>query len=190
MNPQVVFFLGYLGPQLEKARERENEKRKTFWCRSPKRLSKARTKKKSQNQNRLNLRSPRILIVMWLVQDWKKESESHSVMSDSLWPQGLYSPCNSPGQNTGVGSHSLPGDLSNPGMESRSPTLQVDSLPAEPPGKPKNTGVGSYPFSSRSSWPRNQTGVSCIAGGFFTNWAMREAHMQVTRLDAGLSSLP
>ena len=25
----------------------------------------------------------------------------------------------------------------------RSPTLQADSLPAEPPGKPKNTGVGS-----------------------------------------------
>ena len=36
-----------------------------------------------------------------------------------------------------------PGDLSNPGIEPRSPTLQVDSLPAEPQGKPKNTGVGS-----------------------------------------------
>ena len=33
----------------------------------------------------------------------------------------------------------------------------------------------AYPFSSWSSWPRNWTGVSCIAGGFFTNWAMREA---------------
>ena len=30
-------------------------------------------------------------------------------------------------------------------MEPRSPTLQADSLPAEPQGKPKNTGVGS-PF--------------------------------------------
>ena len=29
----------------------------------------------------------------------------------------------------------------------------------------------AYPFSNRSSWPRNQTRVSCIAGGFFTNWA-------------------
>ena len=28
-----------------------------------------------------------------------------------------------------------PGDLPNPGTEPRSPTLQVDSLPAEPPGK-------------------------------------------------------
>ena len=35
------------------------------------------------------------------------ESESHSVVSDSLWPRGLYSPWNSPGQNTGVGSLSL-----------------------------------------------------------------------------------
>ena len=36
-----------------------------------------------------------------------------------------------------------PGDLPNSGIEPRSPTLQADSLPAEPPGKPKNTGVGS-----------------------------------------------
>ena len=36
-----------------------------------------------------------------------------------------------------------PGDLPNPGIKPRSPVLQADSLPAEPPGKPKNTGVGS-----------------------------------------------
>ena len=41
------------------------------------------------------------------------------------------------------------GDLSNPGIEPRSPTLQVDSLPAEPPGKPKNTGVGSLSVLQR-----------------------------------------
>ena len=29
-----------------------------------------------------------------------------------------------------------PGDLPNPGIESRSPALQADSLPAEPQGKP------------------------------------------------------
>ena len=62
------------------------------------------------------------------------ESESRSVVSDSLQPHGLYSPWNSPGQHTGVGSHSL---------------LQ-----------------GIFP-----------TQVFCIAvaGGFFTNWAIREA---------------
>ena len=32
----------------------------------------------------------------------------------------------------------------------------------------------AYPFSSGSSWPRNLTGVSCIAGGFFTSWAIRK----------------
>ena len=36
-----------------------------------------------------------------------------------------------------------PGDLPNPGIEPRSPALQVDSLPSELPGKPKNTRVGS-----------------------------------------------
>ena len=36
-----------------------------------------------------------------------KVSESHSVVSFSLWPHGLYSPWNSPGQNTGVGGLSL-----------------------------------------------------------------------------------
>ena len=49
------------------------------------------------------------------------ESENHSVVSDSLWPHGLYSPRNSPGQNTGVGSLSLlqgifPIQGSNPGF--------------------------------------------------------------------------
>ena len=41
--------------------------------------------------------------------NWKKWSESEicSVMSDSLWPHVLYSSWNSPGQNTGVGSHFL-----------------------------------------------------------------------------------
>ena len=88
---------------------------------------------------------------------------------NSLWLHGLYSPWNSPGQNTGVGSPSLLQGIF-PGIKPRSPTLQADSLPTEPPGKPKNTGVNSYPFSRRSSWPRSQTGVSRIAGKFFTNW--------------------
>ena len=35
-----------------------------------------------------------------------------------------------------------PGDLPNPGIEPRPPALQADSLPSEPPGKPKNTRVG------------------------------------------------
>ena len=41
-------------------------------------------------------------------------SESHSVVSYSLQPHGLYSPWNSPGQNTGVGSLSLSRGSSQP----------------------------------------------------------------------------
>ena len=36
-----------------------------------------------------------------------------------------------------------PGDFPNSGIKLASPALQVNSLPAEPPRKPKNTGVGS-----------------------------------------------
>ena len=32
----------------------------------------------------------------------------------------------------------FPGDLPNPGIEPGSPPLQADSLPSEPPGKPKH----------------------------------------------------
>ena len=37
-------------------------------------------------------------------------------------------------------------DLPNPRTEPGSLAFQVDSLPSEPPGKPKNTGVGSLSF--------------------------------------------
>ena len=51
----------------------------------------------------------------------KKETESCSVVSDSLWSHGLYSPWNSPGQNPGVACLSLlqgifPTQGSNPGL--------------------------------------------------------------------------
>ena len=50
-----------------------------------------------------------------------KESKSHSVVSNSLRPHGLYGPWNFPGQNTGVGDLSLlqgifPTQESNPGL--------------------------------------------------------------------------
>ena len=62
----------------------------------------------------------------------ESESESHSVTSDPLQPHGLYSPQNSPGQNTGMGNLSLLQRIfpTNPGIEPRSPALQADSLSA------------------------------------------------------------
>ena len=44
----------------------------------------------------------------------------------------------------------------------------------------------SYPFSSGSSRPRNQTRISYIAGGFFTSWATREAQC----INTGSYSIP
>ena len=58
----------------------------------------------------------------------------------------------SSGRNIGVGPMELcppPGDLPNPGIKLRSPVLQVDSLPAEPSGKPNNTGAGSLSLLQR-----------------------------------------
>ena len=60
------------------------------------------------------------------------ESESHSVVSNSLWPHGLYSSWNPPGQNTRVSSLSLlQGNLPYPGIKPGSPALQADSFPTE-----------------------------------------------------------
>ena len=94
----------------------------------------------------------------------------------TLWSLGLYSPWNSPGQNTGVGSLSLlqgifPTQGSNPGLlHCRRILYQLSRK-----GSPRILQWVACPYSRGSSWPRNWTRVSCIAGGFFTNWAMREA---------------
>ena len=83
-----------------------------------------------------------------------------------------YSPSNSPGQNTGVGSLSLlqgifPTQGLNPGLpQCRQILYQLSHR-----GSPRMLEWVAYPFSSRSSRPRTQTRVSCIAGGFFTNQA-------------------
>ena len=93
----------------------------------------------------------------------------------TLRPHGLYSPWDSPGQNTGVGSLSLlkgifPTQESNPGLlNCRQILYQLNQK-----GNPRILKWVAYPFSSRSSRPKNRTWVSCIAGGFFTNWAIRE----------------
>ena len=63
-----------------------------------------------------------------------KVTQSRSTRCD---PNGLHSPWNFPGQNTGSGSSfPSPGDLPNPGIEPGSPALQADSLLSESPRKP------------------------------------------------------
>ena len=69
-----------------------------------------------------------------------KENEIFPVVSDSLRPQ--FVEFFRPKYWSRQPFPSL-GDLPNPGIEPRPPILQVDFLPAEPQGKPKNTGMGS-----------------------------------------------
>ena len=44
----------------------------------------------------------------------------------------------------------------------------------------------AFPFSRGSSQPRNRTRVSRVAGGFFTNWAIREAQLHLLQLPPNL----
>ena len=67
------------------------------------------------------------------------------------------------------------GDLPNPGIKPGFPQCRQIPYQLSHQGSPRILEWVTYPFSRRSSWPRNQARVSCIAGGFFTNWAMREA---------------
>ena len=71
--------------------------------------------------------------IFWGVSD----NESHSVVSNSLWLQILQA------RILGWLTFPFSRDLPNPGIKPRSSTLQVDSLPAKPQGKSKNTGVDS-----------------------------------------------
>ena len=81
---------------------------------------------------------------------------------------------NSRGQNNRVGSLSLlhgifPTKGSNPGLlHYRQILYQLNHK-----GSPRILEWVAYPFSRGPSQPRNQTRVSCIVGGFFTNWAMK-----------------
>ena len=107
-----------------------------------------------------------------ILNKWVKVTQS------SLTPW-QYSPWNSLGQNTGVGSLSLlqrtfSTQGSNPGLLHSSQILYQLSHK----GSPRIPVWVAYPFSRGSSWPRNWTGVSCIAGGFFTNGAISEAHLE------------
>ena len=89
------------------------------------------------------------------------KSESHSVVSDSLQPHGLYSPWNSPGQNTGVGSRSLlqvifPSQGLNPGLPHCRQILYQLSHQGSP--------------SCRKAWPSFLRSASLLKG-CVSGWA-------------------
>ena len=92
-----------------------------------------------------NLGSPK-----WYLTHGESDSVNHSVVFDSLQPHELYTTrLECPGRHHATLSMEFsrleywsgqpflsPGDLPDPGIESRYPALKADSLPSEPPGKP------------------------------------------------------
>ena len=85
----------------------------------------------------------------------------------------------SPVKNTGVGCHVLlqgifPTQGSNPGFPQCRQILYCLSHQESP----RMLEWVAYPFSSGSSQPRNWTEISCIAGSFFTNWAISKAQIR------------
>ena len=70
------------------------------------------------------------------------------------------------------------GDLPNPGIKPC--LLHCGWIPyhLSHQGSSRTLEWVAYPFSRGSSWPRNQTGISCIAVRFFTSWATREAQIR------------
>ena len=112
---------------------------------------------------------------------WQSWLESEKWKSLSfVWlfatPRTLLSPWNSPGQNTGVGNLSLlQGIFPTHGSNAGLPHCRQILYQLSHKGSPRILEWVAYPFSGRSSQPRNWTMVSYSAGGFFTNWDIREA---------------
>ena len=96
--------------------------------------------------------------------------------SPALWADSLPAEPQGKPKNAGMGSSSLLQQIF-PTQESKWGLLYCRQIlyQLSHKGSPRILEWVAYPFSSGSSWPRNQIGVSCIAGGFFTSWAMREA---------------
>ena len=93
-----------------------------------------------------------------------KESQSCSVVSDSLRPHRLYSLWNSQGQYPGVGSlFPFSRGPSHPRDGTQASHVAGDSSPAEPQGKPKNPGAGgiSLPQQIFSTQELNQGLLHC-----------------------------
>ena len=112
----------------------------------------------------------------WAHEKVSELSENHSVVSDSLWLHGLHS--------HGILQARILEWVAFP-FSRRSSQLQESNsgllhsrrilYQLSHEGSPRILERVAYPFSSGSSQPRNRTRVSCIAGWFFTNWAIREA---------------
>ena len=119
----------------------------------------------------------------WTNYEWARQAPSlikHLLIRPTTNLQKLLCPWGLSRQENWNGLPCPPTDLPNPGIKTRSPELRADSVSSEPPGKPKNTGMGSLPLLQGIFPTRNSNGVSCIASGFFTSWVTRDAHRETT----------
>ena len=108
--------------------------------------------------------------LLWAVHSLGKTVLAFALLYFVLQGQNIYS------WNTGVDSLSLlqgifPTQGLNPGL----PHCKQILYQLSHKGSPRILEWVAFPFSCRSPLPRNQTRVSCIAGGFFANWAISEA---------------
>ena len=130
-------------------------------------------------KKKIQLRAQTNFISSPLCSTWTESESRSDQKKNDLFVQGTHcfkspvrlfaSPWSSPGQNPGVGSLSLlqgifPTQGSNPGL----PHCRRILYRLSHQGSPRILEWVACPFSSGSSWPRNQARVSCIAGGFFT----------------------
>ena len=69
-----------------------------------------------------------------------------------------------------------PGDLPDPGSKPRSPVLQADSLPSEPPGSPNEAEVDI--FMELPCFLHNSTNVSNLTSGPSASSKTQVAHME------------
>ena len=105
-------------------------------------------------------------------------------------PTRLLCPWDSPGKNTGGGCHFL---LQCMKVKSESEVAQSCPTPSDPMhgSLPCSSIHGilqarvlewvSISFSRGSSWPRDQTQISCIVGRCFTVWATSKVHIRKER---------
>ena len=104
-------------------------------------------------------------------------------MSDSLQPHGLYT-------IHGILQARILEWVAFPFSRRIFPTEGLELNPGLPhcrqilyqlshQGSPKILKWVVYPFSRGSSRPRNQTGLFCIAGAFFTSWAIRKPCVEI-----------
>ena len=96
----------------------------------------------------------------WVLHDygigkWSEVKVTHSYLT--LWPHGLYSPWNSPGQNTRVGSLScLQGNFPTKGLNPDLLHCRWILYQLSHKGSPRILEWVAYPFSSGSSLSRGQ----------------------------------